>query len=783
MTIDTTTSSVTYLGNGSTTVFTFPFVADQASDLKVYYTDASGNQTQLGSTLYSVVINSPPTGGLWGIGGSVTYPLTGSPIATGTSLSIVRDVPYTQDVSISNQGAFYPQAVEQGLDILEMQIQQIETGIGRAITVPVADPAPQTVLPMPAQRALNVFGWDGTGENIQMYPTTSQTVGPIAFLSQTVTHAMSPYTVTNANLLFVNASSGSVTIILPDASPVNQIFVSRVDNGYSVGDVIIQAQGGQTILGASTYTGIQWQYQSNVFISDGVSNWDITSQFRPISATGTTNSYVSFINIFDVINNPFIINDIQTRGAGSRVDSAVAAAIALGGEIYFPAGDYHLENTITMAPGVIFRGAGQGNTQIYTGEGPTSTWGIELLLPNGTESIEAPKFYDMTIQVTGSGNGIRWNSITGGFTNDNTSQQYMSKPRLINVVMGADTPTPGIGIQLNKSFDYMIEGCQFEGFNVAMNFEGSDIGSVRANRTDATVTWEIVANSHGTFGASLYISENDFNNPSAASALGGFVASTYQDITIENNHMELDGGVTRNNLLAFSGNSFEIKVHNNRVDSNGNCTNWLNITSDVNRYLVSVFNNTTATASSLQGTVVFDAQPYFNNSGGRCIVRHGGNTSGDNTFPMNSDQFFGQATPYAAVVSCNTAGVDYSGSTINPSCNDGVFQLPYDANAGHWMQISDWTSYGAPGNQLIGTLTIIVATAAGANNLVGSWQILDGTSSVATGTITHAVANQWYYTTLISSHAFTTNAVVRYWNNDGTRNERFYIGTTSFGIG
>lgn len=129
MTISTTSTTVTYIGNGATTVFTFPFVGDDPSDITVVYTDAADNQTTLGTSTYSITFNPIPVGGLWAVGGSVHYPLIGLPISTGTFLTITRTLPLTQEVTISNQGAFYPQAVEQALDILEMQIQQVSDSV------------------------------------------------------------------------------------------------------------------------------------------------------------------------------------------------------------------------------------------------------------------------------------------------------------------------------------------------------------------------------------------------------------------------------------------------------------------------------------------------------------------------------------------------------------------------------------------------------------------------------------------------------------------------------
>lgn len=163
MTISTTSSSVTNVGNGSTTVWNFSFVADQASDLEVLYTDSSGNVTTLNPSVYSITINTTPVGELWGIGGTVTYPLSGSPISAGTTLTINRIVPYTQDISIGNQGAFYPQAVEQGLDVLELQIQQIENKSDRDVRAPVTDLNPQMELPTAIIRANQYLSFDSSG--------------------------------------------------------------------------------------------------------------------------------------------------------------------------------------------------------------------------------------------------------------------------------------------------------------------------------------------------------------------------------------------------------------------------------------------------------------------------------------------------------------------------------------------------------------------------------------------------------------------------------------------
>lgn len=133
MTLSTTQNTTTVAGDGSKTVFTFPFVADTAADISVTYTNASGTQTVLSPSVYTLFINPPAVGQIWGIGGIVVYPLTGSPIAVGTSLTIARSLPLTQTISISGQGNFSPEAIEEALDTLCMQIQQINANAGSTV--------------------------------------------------------------------------------------------------------------------------------------------------------------------------------------------------------------------------------------------------------------------------------------------------------------------------------------------------------------------------------------------------------------------------------------------------------------------------------------------------------------------------------------------------------------------------------------------------------------------------------------------------------------------------
>jgi len=135
MALTTTTRKVIHNGNASATVFAYTFPIPSASYLSVIYTDAAGVETTLSASQYSVTGIGSATGG------NVTYPLTGSPIASGTKLTIVRTVPYTQTTVLSNQGGYYPEVVEARLDQIYMAMQQLAEIVGRYTVSSISDPA------------------------------------------------------------------------------------------------------------------------------------------------------------------------------------------------------------------------------------------------------------------------------------------------------------------------------------------------------------------------------------------------------------------------------------------------------------------------------------------------------------------------------------------------------------------------------------------------------------------------------------------------------------------
>lgn len=162
MTIATTASKVTVIGNGNQTVFNYAFIIPDKASAQLWLTDLTGQHTLLGADQWTM------TGAGNSLGGTFTYPVAGSPIANGVKLTLQRIVPDTQDVRFANQAGFYPVTVEQMGDRLEMQIQHLRALVEQTLRVPVPE-ANIGALPAAAQRANGVLGFGIDGAPTVIY--------------------------------------------------------------------------------------------------------------------------------------------------------------------------------------------------------------------------------------------------------------------------------------------------------------------------------------------------------------------------------------------------------------------------------------------------------------------------------------------------------------------------------------------------------------------------------------------------------------------------------------
>lgn len=160
MTIETTAIKAVAQGNGATTVWPFTFLIPEANQVVLTLVDVdSGNETVVAPANYTV------TGAGLDAGGTVTYPLTGSPVSADYYVVVERVLPLTQETDLQNQGAAYPATIEGMVDYVTMIAQQLQDQIDRAIVFSVADTV-EVTLPTATARAGLFLAFDSNGDPI-----------------------------------------------------------------------------------------------------------------------------------------------------------------------------------------------------------------------------------------------------------------------------------------------------------------------------------------------------------------------------------------------------------------------------------------------------------------------------------------------------------------------------------------------------------------------------------------------------------------------------------------
>lgn len=130
MSISTQTCKHIYVGDGETRQWdiSFPFVS--AQDIRVYVTDANGNETQVTS---GYEVNTATQ--------QVVYPTQASglaPVPNGYKVTLLRATSLTQEITLTQQGVLDAAELEHGYDKLTLQVQEMKEQAARCIQYKVS---------------------------------------------------------------------------------------------------------------------------------------------------------------------------------------------------------------------------------------------------------------------------------------------------------------------------------------------------------------------------------------------------------------------------------------------------------------------------------------------------------------------------------------------------------------------------------------------------------------------------------------------------------------------
>lgn len=130
MTIESNISKNTFAGNGQTTIFPFTYKIWKTDEIKVTIEDEKGITSSI--MPFAVTINKNG-------GGEVVLYLDDenkTPIPTGYTIALTRNMPFLQEQDYLNGGRFNAEVIEDNFDIACAERQQLKEVIERTIQIP-----------------------------------------------------------------------------------------------------------------------------------------------------------------------------------------------------------------------------------------------------------------------------------------------------------------------------------------------------------------------------------------------------------------------------------------------------------------------------------------------------------------------------------------------------------------------------------------------------------------------------------------------------------------------
>ncbi|HDR9003214.1 TPA: hypothetical protein QDA99_002798 [Burkholderia vietnamiensis] len=562
-------------------------------------------------------------------------------------------------------------------------------------------------------------------------------------------------------------AGGMVTFYAPGTTTKQDTWQDQAQTQVNTNPVVLDSRGQALIWGSGSYR----QVVTDKF---GAVIWDQVVSDPVATAVGQVNTQPLFsaaganarprtfqdkqrdkMNLLDY--------DTSTPATGDPSGRFAAAFTELqgegGGVLEINACNLSFSVAQSVPPGVKIRGKGIGVTNLtYTGAG----FAFSTLNANGTQEVLAPQYADFTLTAP---SGIQLNSPTGGFTNDASSQAYMMRHEIRDVQLIAAASHSGTGIQYSKCFDGTIHGAKLSGFDVLVDSYGSDICSItgKTSRFTDSSTAAIRIAAMGSFGSQTMLKHIEL----LALYSGVFIDSSDRMLLLEDVYMEqpaMPGSGSALTAGIYLRGGYTAAIRNLRFEvSAAYCTNWLSVAQDMAN--IEAFNVTTT--GTQYGPALFPAagSKYWYNVLIRQRIRYGGLTN-PTGFPFNSIETIDGAAKNLAILSANTPSITSQNYGASVLVRENSFVLPPIVSAGSLMRFTP----GANGTVNIG---IIARTDAAGGSQTLNYQLLNGTTVIANGTISITSSTYQYYA--LASNVSAANLQISLFNQDTTDGGNVFV--------
>jgi parallel beta-helix repeat protein len=345
MTVQASTSRVSFACNGSSTVFAANIQAYLATDFLVIATNiVTGISTTLVlNSDYTLVTSGTLQPPFWTLT-TQTGQLT-SPYSSSYALQVILNPPNTQLTQYVQGQAFPSLAIQTNMDRLtQINIRQND-GINRAIVAPDGDVNPVMTLPAAGLRKSTNLGFDSNGNvaiSLQLASGTisTATLAPFLGLSQTTAEAAAgvtpvnlQYAAGNALRYGSNTTPGTTDMTAAIQAAINQSGIiggvsAYVPSGLYLVSATLNLVTNGILYGDGSKTTLQFSNNSAHNIQ-GNTITDATVRDFKITVTGNGNqSYVGAVNFFVCTNGTAKNLDISgNSGCGVLLQDSISCTV------------------------------------------------------------------------------------------------------------------------------------------------------------------------------------------------------------------------------------------------------------------------------------------------------------------------------------------------------------------------------------------------------------------------------------------------------------------------